>query len=159
MNKHIKIIIAQVIFLAIISSAVYLIYPKTNVEVDGTIVNFKSINANVVVISENPDFSNPYYLDMTRRKIISFDLEPGTYYWKASNNYIEGLKKELKIESEIGMEIKRGGEGEARLENIGNVKINITKSDDGIMVGHIILSPDDEEEIEDKGEYTGRQNE
>lgn len=145
---------AQVIFLVIVLSVVYLLYPRTNVEVDGNAIDFTSINANVIMISENPDFSNPRYLDVSKEKNVSFNLRPGTYYWKAYNNYIEGLRNEFKIESEVGMEIDKE---ESDLINIGNVKINVTKTDEGIMIGHIILEPNESEKIEDKGEYTGRQ--
>jgi len=38
-------------------------------------------------------------------------------------------------------------EDEDELVNIGNVKINVTKSKSGVMVGHIILEPEESEEI------------
>ena len=146
----------QAIFLVIVLIAVYFLYPKTNIELDSTLVSFGSINANVIIISENPDFSNPRYFEI-ENKNISFNLEPGTYYWKADNGIIEGLKKEFTIESEVGIGINRS-ENESELVNVGNVKINITKTEEGIMVGHIILEPDESEKIEDKDEeYTGRQ--
>lgn len=158
MNKHIKIIMVQGIFLAVALIALYLLYPKINVDIDGTLVRFSSINANVVIISENPDFSNPRYLELGERKNITFDLRPGTYYWKASNNLIEGLEKEFTIESEVGMKVDIKEGNESKLVNIGNVKLNVTKNKEGMMVGHIILEPEESEEIENSGEYTGRQN-
>lgn len=152
------IIIMQAIFLVGAAFALYFLYPKINVDVEGTLVNFNSINANVIIISENPDFSNPRYLDIVEGKNISFDLYPGTYYWKAANNLIEGLSKKFTIKSEVGMKIdKDKEENESELVNIGNVKINITKGEGGIMVGHIILEPNQSEKIEDSGKYTGRQ--
>ena len=117
-----------------------------------------SINANAIILSENSDFSNPRYLDLSERKNISFNLKPGKYYWKADNFIIEGLKKEFTIESEVGLNINRV-ENRTDLVNIGNVKINITKDDEGIIVGHVILGPEESEKIEDSGEYTGRQTE
>lgn len=164
MNKHIKIVLVQVIFLVLVAVVLYAAYPKASINIKGTLVNFKSINANVVIISENPDFSNPRYLDFEGRKNMTFDLKPGTYYWKASNDLIEGLKNEFTIESEVGMKIdikeeRRKEEGnESRLVNIGNVKLSVTRNKDGMMVGRIILEPNESEEIENSGEYTGRQN-
>jgi len=158
MSKH-KIIIMQAIFLVAVLTAVYLLYPKTNIEVNGDLVKFGSINSNVIIISENPDFSNPRYLDLEESKEISFNLEPGTYYWKSDNGIIEGFKKEFTIESEVGMKINRNKSEEindADLVNIGNVKINVTK-EGGTMVGHIILEPEESEGIEDLGKYIGRQ--
>lgn len=156
MNKHIKIVIVQAIFIIAFLVAIYLLYPKIDLNVDGNLVNFNSINANVIIISENPDFSNPRYLDFERRKNISFNLNPGTYYWKATNNLIESFKSKFTIESEIGMEIDKR-ENESELVNIGNVKINVTKSKEGTMIGYIILEPNESEQIEDSGNYTGRQ--
>ena len=152
--KHIKIIIGQVIFLALVLAIVYVLYPKTNLEVNGNFVNFRTINANVIIISKNPDFSNPLYIDI--EKNISIELNPGTYYWKSSNDYIESLKNKFTIELEVGMKIE-SGENESELVNVGNVKINVTKSKEGVMIGHIILEPEQAEEIEDSGEYTGGQ--
>ena len=41
--------------------------------------------------------------------------------------------------------------------NVGNVKINVTKNEEGILIGYVTLEPDELKEIEDKGEYMGRQ--
>jgi len=155
-KRHFKIIAVQMIFLLGVALAVYFLYPRTDVSIDGTVVKFKSINANVIIISENPDFSNPRYLDFEERKNISFSLKPGTYYWKASNGYIEGLKKEFTIDSEVGLKIDVAENG-TKLANIGNVKLNVSKNSEGMMVGHIILEPEEEKEIDNSGEYAGRQ--
>jgi len=112
----------------------------------------------VIIISENPDFSNPIYLNVSEKNNVSLILEPGKYYWKADNFIIQGLKNEFIIESEVGLGINRI-ENETDLVNIGNVKINVTKSDNGIMIGHVILEPDESEKINDSGDYTGRQTE
>ncbi len=158
MNKQIKIITMQAIFLAVVLIALYLLYPKTSVNVEGDVINVNSINAEVIIISENPDFSNPKFIGLEKNKNVSFNLGPGTYYWKASNNFIEGLKNEFIIESEVGMEIERK-ENESELVNVGNVKINVTKSEEGVFIGHIILEPNETEKIEDEAEekYVGRQ--
>ena len=157
MNKHIKIILLQMIFLVGVFIAIYFAYPKTELEVEGNFVKFKSINSNVIIISENPDFSNPRYLEVGKGENLSFNLKPGTYYWKASNGIIEGLKNKFTIQSEVGLGIEHE-ENETKLVNIGNVKINITKNKRGVMVGHIILEPNESEKIEDSGKYIGRQN-
>ena len=92
---------------------------------------------------------------MNERDKISFNLKPGKYYWKANNQILSGFKNYFEIKSEVGMKINR--DDEAELENIGNVKINVNKNNEGIMIGHIILEPDETEKIEDKGEYVGRE--
>ena len=160
MNKHIKIIIFQGIFLLLVLGVLYFLYPKTSIELTENLVNFKTINANVIIISENPDFSNPRYLEVEKGKEISFSLNPGKYYWKSSNGYIEGMKKEFTINSEVGMKINTE-ENESNLVNIGNVKISVRKNNEGVMVGRIILEPDEEQEIENKENetYIGEQEE
>ena len=161
MNKHIKIIAIQAVFLIVVLVGLYFIYPKASMELQGNSVNLKSINAHVIVLSENPDFSNPRYLEINEGENISFNLNPGTYYWKSDNGMIQGMKNKFTIESEVGLGINRENEtGESDLVNIGNVKINVTKSKEGVMVGHIILEPEKSEKIEDTNEeYVGRQNE
>ena len=151
MGKHKKMLIIEAIFLIVIIVAAYVFYPRINLEVTGNRVNFKTINANVIVLSNNPDFSNSKFIDL--EKTNSFDLNPGQYYWKASNGLINGLKKEFIIGSEVGMKIEREGE-EPNLVNVGNVIVNVTKTKDGIFVGHVILEPDDSEEIEDEANIT-----
>lgn len=159
-KKHVKIIVvSQIILLAAALIAMYFLYPRTDFTLEGTLVRFSSLNANVIIISENPDFSNPRYLDFGERNNLSFDLKPGKYYWKASNNFIEGLKKEFVIQSEVGMKVDiKEGTNQTRLANIGNVKINVTKNKQGMMVGYIILDANQSEEIENSGIYTGREN-
>lgn len=165
MNKHMKIILIQAVFLIGILIVLYMLYPKASFELTGDVVNFKAENANLIIISENPDFSNPRYLEIGKDKNVSFNLPPGIYYWKSSNGIVEGLKHEFKIESEVGLKINRNkdenSENESELVNIGNVKINVTKTKEGVMVGHIILEPDESEEITDNPDekYTGEQRE
>lgn len=157
MNKHKIIIGVQIIFLILIGIVIYLLYPRADVSVNGDFVRFNSINANIIAISENPDFSNARYLDLNEKKNLSLNLKPGKYYWKSDNGMIESLKHEFVINSEVGLGIERN-ESESDLVNIGNVKINITKNEKGVMVGHIILEPEQSEKIEDKDEqYLGRQ--
>jgi hypothetical protein len=155
-NKHKYMIIGQVVFLVLVLAAVYYLYPKTNVNVSGNFVRFDSINANVIIMSDNPDFSNPRYIDTSELKNFTLNLVPGTYYWKSDNGIIEGISHKFVIESDVGLKINRS-ENETDLVNIGNVKINVTKDDKGILVGHVILEPDETDEIPDSGNYTGRQ--
>ena len=163
MNRYVKIITMQAIFLIVVFSVIYALYPKTSMELSGNVVNFEAENANLIIISENPDFSNPRYIDMSENKNAIFELPSGTYYWKSSNKFIQGLENKFTIDSEVGLKINRNEskDNESEIENIGNVKVNITKTKEGIMVGHIILEPEQAEKITDKEdeEYAGRQTE
>lgn len=148
-------IIGQVLFLTMFLSLVYFYYPKTSVDVNGNIVKFSSINSKVIEISENPDFSNSRYIDLEELNNKPLRLDPGVYYWRSDNGLIQSIKNEFIIDSEVSLGINR--ENGTRIENLGNVKINITKGEDGVMLGHVILEPDESQEIEDKGVYKGRQ--
>lgn len=155
-NKHLKIIGLQVMFLALVGIALFVLYPSADMELYGNRVAFKSINANVIAFSANEDFSNPRYLDFNNVSNLSFELTPGKYYWKASNGIISGRVNEFEILSNVGLEIDRSNV-DANLTNIGNVKIKVTKGEGGQMIGHIILGPDESERIEDEGKYIGEQ--
>ena len=150
-----KIIIGELVFLILIITAIYVFYPKVDYDINGEVIRFNSINSDVVIFSESPDFSNPRYINFENEETY-VRLDPGKYYWKAANNFVKGFKNEIEIDSEVGLEIDRDDE-DAEIKNIGNVKINITKTDDGITIGHIILDPLESEKIEDIGEYTGRE--
>jgi len=154
--NHKKIISAQAVFLVAAFIVIYMLYPKVNFELQGNVVKFDSINSNLIVLSENPDFSNPRYIEINKEENISFKLKPGKYYWKAENSLITGLRNEFEINSKVGLGIKR--ENESELVNLGNVKINVTKTKQGKFVGYIILEPNQSKPIEDKREkYVGRQ--
>ncbi len=159
MNKHRKIIVVQLIFLAVVFIVLYVLYPKADINISGNVVSFDSANAETIIISENPDFSNPRYIDIEEKGNLSFNLPPGTYYWKTTNGIIQGIEHELIINSEVGMKISRDESNESKLVNIGNVKVNVTKNQKGVMVGHIVLEPNQSKEIQDKEDekYTGRQ--
>ncbi|MDO8508516.1 MAG: hypothetical protein Q7S27_02410 [Nanoarchaeota archaeon] len=151
--NHKLFIIAQGTFIAIFLIAIVIFYPRASLELEGNKVSFKAINANVIILSSNPDFSNPRYVDI--KENVSFNLRPGVYYWKAGNGIIEGFSEEFKIDSEVGLQILEKKDGE-ELKNVGNVKVNVTKNKDGSFVGHIILEPEESEKIKE-GEYVGRE--
>lgn len=155
--RHKWFILGQLILVALFLVAVFILYPRANLELNGNTVRFSSGNAKLIIISNNPDFSNSRYIDMND-SAISFNLKPGTYYWKASNDIIEGFSDKFTIDSDIGLQIIEKG-GNYTLKNVGDVKINVSRTKDGGFVGRIILEPDDISDIENKGIYTGRQDE
>lgn len=151
-----KMIITEVILILLIVIMIYILYPKIDYSISGEVVRFTSENSDLMIFSENIDFSNPKYVNFENNKAI-VKLEPGKYYLKAANNFVKGFVKVIEINSKVGLGINRDESDEVEIENIGNVKINITKTEEGITVGYIQLSPSDSEEIEDDGLYTGRE--
>lgn len=131
MKSHFKIIIGQAIFLVLALIVIYILYPKANIEVLDNNVKFNSINANVILISDKPDFSNARYIDFSKEKNYSFNLSSGKYYWKSDNGIISGISHNFIINSSNNSD----------LEEIGDVKINISNKN-GVMVGHIVLEPE-----------------
>ena len=150
---HKKIIILQAVFIAIALLVLYFLYPKTKAEISGNAIIFDNDNAKFLIISENSDFSNARYIEISGN--LSLSLKPGAYYWKTTNGIIESIAKKLVIESEVGIKIENS-ENESQIVNIGNVQLNVTKNKDGTMVGNIILEPEEKEKIENL-DYTGRQ--
>jgi hypothetical protein len=148
-----KTIIIQVVALVLVFGIIYLLYPKTSLEVTGNVVNFQESSAKIIIISQNPNFENAQYYSLNEsNKII---LEPGHYYWKASNSYLTGFKGEFDIDSTVGLEIQN----ESDLVNVGDVKLKVTKDENGQMVGEIVLEIGENEMINNSGVYTGRQDE
>jgi|TARA_Y100000310_G_scaffold271999_1_gene286748 hypothetical protein len=150
-----KIVVGQIAFLLILFSLIYFLYPRVGMEVEGDLVRFNSINSNVIIMSKNPDFSNSKYVNLEDKEVL-VKLKPGKYYWKSANNLIKSFVKEIDIDSEIRLRINEKN-GDKELQNIGNVKLNITRGENGALVGNIILDTEQFEMIEDKGEYIGGQ--
>lgn len=150
MLNHKIIIIMQIIFVAVALLALYILYPKAKAEISGNAIVFDNENAKFLIISENKNFENAGYIEISDN--LSLSLKPGTYYWKTSNGIIESIAKKIVIESEVGMKI----ENESEIVNIGNVQLNVTKNKEGIMVGNIILEPEQKEKIENL-DYIGGQ--
>src|SRR3989344_3973072 len=153
--RHKLFISLQLVFVVLILAGAFIFYPRAEMNLNGNKVEFKSINANVVILSSSPDFSNPRYVDLNDS--IAFNLKPGTYYWKVGNGILESFSDEFKIDSEVGLQILEKN-GSYELKNVGDVKLNVTKTKDGRFVGHVILGPEEGESVENEGVYIGGQN-
>lgn len=156
-RNGIVIILVQVLFICLVLVVLYFLYPNVDVSVSGDFVKFYSDDDSIIEISMTEDFSDPRYLDMANFSNVSFDLEPGTYYWRSYNGLIKGRINQFTIESVVGLGIE--GEGnDTNLINIGNVRLNVTKNKDGQMIGRIILDVEGGVNIENEGEeYIGGQ--
>lgn len=149
-----KFILAQLALLLVVAIAIFAIYPRADFSLNGNQVAFRPISANVIVLSESPDFSNPRYLDIEEDVLLR--LEPGKYYWKADNGLIEGFGNEFVIDSEVGLELVDGEDGKV-IKNVGDVLLKVEETEDGGFVGHVSLSPNEEREVSGKGLYKGGQ--
>ena len=153
--KHLPILVVQLLFLIVVGILLYYFYPHVDPTINGNIILFNSDNSDTIIFSKNPDFSNPKYVYFEDGKDVYVQLEPGIYYWKSSNNKLSGFENKIVILSESSLIIDRNND--TVLENVGNVKLHVTKNEAGIMVGHIILESDEHTKIADSGVYEGRQ--
>lgn len=147
-------IVTQTAIVAIALLSFVFIYPRVTLSINGNTVNFNPVNARTIILSDNPDFMDSRYVDLDSN--VTFNLKPGRYYWKASNGVVSGISKEFIIESEVALKIEEIN-NEKELINVGNVRVNVSRTKEGLFVGNIILEPEEGENI-DGGEYVGRQN-
>ncbi|MEN9626397.1 MAG: hypothetical protein RL557_725 [archaeon] len=146
------LVLGQIAFIMIVAGALYFVYPHVDYTLSGNVVHFNSENSHILIFSQSPDFSNPKYVNFDEGGYLK--LNAGTYYWKPANSFVTGFSKSFTIDSEAVLELRRDN-GDISMKNIGNVKINITKSEGGLMVGHIILEPEQSDITEDTGTYVG----
>jgi hypothetical protein len=130
----------QGIFLAFIFGGIFYFYPRTSMEIEGSKVSFSSVNSNVIIISKNSDFSDSRFLDLKEEKNISFNLEPGRYYWKSSNSVLESFSNEFVLD-----EHENESEHQEGIITT-DVKLKITKDEDGVLTGEVIFKPENEQE-------------
>ncbi|MGV8151442.1 MAG: hypothetical protein ACP5OG_00010 [Candidatus Nanoarchaeia archaeon] len=126
--KH-KIIILQGIFLLIVISLIYIIYPKADLNLNGNVIKIQGFNAQGIVISDNPDFENSRYIELNESQEIA--LKPGKYYWKPANEHITGFTQEFEVKIDNSSEFI----------NMENVKVNVKKVN-GVMVGYVVFEPE-----------------
>ena len=156
MRRNIKITGIQVLLLAVLFLGIFMLYPRVDYSLNNNFLHFSSINANVIMISKSPDFNDTRYIDLRSVDDVSINLEPGKYYWKPYNSFIEGRVKEIEIDPFVTLGINDDGENDT-LVNLGNVRLNVTKGKDGKMVGRVILDPEESDTDESADEFIGRE--
>ncbi len=153
MKKFVMSQIGAVIFIIVF---LILLYPRVGIEKNSDIVRFYStlsLMENGIEISKSKDFSNSGVLEVGSEKIVK--LEPGEYYFRPYNKLLRGFVRKLIVDSDVSLTV--GEDYEVR--NVGNVKINVKRTNDGNYVGVVQLSPN-EGFLEDQSgvDYEGRQD-
>lgn len=154
-----KIIIAEALF--VFGVFVYLYFsmaPEAISPISGqTILEpdfvFEIGNGEEILISKDSEFENLIVL----KEGSELDLPPGTYYWKVKNWLREGGVNSFTIESNVGLNLRRGNEKD-RLENAGNVPVDITKKKGGITTEIPIEVGKSLEVEKDNSTYEGAQD-
>lgn len=156
-RNHHYFIIGQIVFLLFIGGLLYYNYPHVDYVVNGNVVKFSSLNSDTIIISTSEDFSAPRYITFEKKDVF-VNLEPGVYYWKPVHSFMKGWTGIIEIPPEVGVVLNNNqNNSNATIENVGNVKIKVSKTQDGVMVGHIILEPEENESVENKGRYKGEE--
>ncbi|MBU0959702.1 MAG: hypothetical protein KKB31_07185 [Nanoarchaeota archaeon] len=115
--------------------------------------SFEVENGEEVWVSIDVVFSNPIVL-----KEGSFvDLPPGTYYWKVKNWLRESEVQTFVLESNVGLNLIVGGE-KNKIENVGNVDLEVTEKNAGIT-SSFGLGSGDSADVSKDSELEGKQNE
>jgi hypothetical protein len=158
-NLEKKILIAEGIFVAGIF--VYLFFsmsPAAVSPIAGKVVSdpdfvFEIKNGDQVMVSVDQQFTNPILL----KEGADVTLPPGTYYWKVKNWLKESPVYSFTIESNVGINLRQG-QDQNRLENAGNVGVDVTK-DKGGITSNIPLDPGKSTTVpKDGSSYQGKQN-
>jgi len=168
-----KILIAEGIF--IFGVLIYLFFstaPNQISPLQGmTIIEpdfvFEIKNGEEVVISTDENFTAPIIFGQDS----DFNLPPGTYYWKVKSKskicmfpllcsekskFRESKVKSFTIQGHVSLGLKEEGEN-YELQNSGNVELNVTK-DNGGLITSMILDVGQLKQVEkDDSSYEGRQ--
>ena len=160
MNKTKKIVIAEGIF--IVGVLVYLFFSTTPTQIfplhGMTIIEpnfvFEIENGEQVIISVNEQFTNLIILEKDSDVI----LPPGLYYWKVKSRFRESEVRNFTIQTHVALNLKEKGEN-YKLENKGNVDLNVTRKKSGLTTGIILEIGESEEVKKDDSKYEGKQNE
>jgi len=149
-------LIAEAVFIFGVLIYLYLSMNPTAISpISGqTILNpdfvFEVQNGEEVLISTNLNFDNSIVL----KEGSEADLPPGIYYWKVRNWLRESKVQSFTIQSNVGLNLRRGSEKDL-LENAGNVPVDVTKKKGGITTG-IPLDVGESKDVEkDNSSYEG----
>lgn len=151
-----KILIAEAVL--VLGVFVYLYFsfsPHTYAPVSGQTIFepdfvFEIGNGEEIIVSRTPDFANPIIL----KEGSEVDLPVGTYYWKARNWLKESEVNTFTIESNVGLNLRAGYEKD-RIENSGNVDIQVNEKKSGTITG---VGVGDSIEVNKSGEYEAKQD-
>lgn len=157
-NLEKKIILAEaVLVLGILiflffSTAPSHIYPLQGMVVSEPDFVFEIENGEEVVLSVDKSFANPIVL----KEGADITLPPGEYYWKVRSKLRESDVKTFKIQGRVGLDLKEKEEN-YELQNSGNVGLDVTKENEGVISSMTIDVGENKIVEKDNSKYEGRQ--
>ena len=128
------------------------IAPTGDIITDNFTFEFK--NARELLISTNPEFTNPIIL----KKDFKINLPPGTYYWKVRGLIRESEVRNFTIKTRAEF-ILNESKTRYKLTNLGNVILNITEKSHNKTIGELIINVGESKEVEKKNQtsFEGKQ--
>ncbi len=153
-----RVLIVEAIF--VVGILVYLffstmpsqIYPLDGMTIIKPNFNIEIENGEEVLLSLDEDFTNPIIL----KENSEINLPLGIYYWKVRNKFRESEVRTFTIEGHVGLDIKERPEN-YELQNSGNVDLNVTRKNEGVVSNMEIDVGKSEEVEKDDSKYEGRQ--
>lgn len=129
------------------------IYPLHGMTISNEDFLFEIENSEEVIVSANVNFTN----FITLKKGEEITLPPGTYFWKLKGLILDSEVRNFTIQSEAALSLREKGEL-YKIENSGNVDLNLTKKQgDKITIATILSIGESEEFEKDNSTYTGEQ--
>ena len=159
--KNKKILAIDLILIAGSLIAVYILVsyykpvalsPSDNL-VSREAVLFEFSNGNEVWLDDNLEFTSP--MKISAQDDLVINLKPGHYYWKVIGELGSSDVRELTIESEINLKLRKSGEG-FEVVNAGNIELSVDVYEYGKLKENVILGVD---ESVSGDKFVGRQNE
>ncbi len=157
-KKTKRILIAEAVFIAgvliylFFSTAPNQIYPLHGMTVIEPDFVFEIEHGEEVLISIDEEFTSQIIL--TENSEIN--LPPGVYYWKVKSGFRESEVKNFTIQGHVALNIKERNES-YRVENEGNVDLNVTRENKGFTTDIVIGIGESEDMEKDNSSYKGRQ--
>ncbi len=129
------------------------IYPLHGMTISNSDFLFEIANSDEIILSPDKDFLNSMFLKEGDEII----LPPGTYFWKVKGMLKDSGIKNFTIQSEVSLVLKEK-DGSYHLQNLGNVDLNVTKTQgDKITLGTILRVGEIQEFEKEEAVYEGGQ--
>lgn len=138
--------------LLLVASLVGYTQPKLIAPVDELVTANSSVlfafeKGDVILIDDNLDFSSPEKIYVEDNLVIN--LEPGVYYWRVENALDRSEIRQITIESEVDLKIRRSNSMNETYEivNAGNTVLNVDIYKYGKLSGNTVLEVDEGKKV------------
>lgn len=124
------------------------LFPLSGMTILENSFDFNIQNGDEVLISTDVDFSSPMKL-FVGDKIF---LEPGLYYWKVRNKFLESEIRNFTIQERVQLDII---EGKNTLFNSGTVDLSVKEEKEDGIENNFVLKVGESVSLENDTDYQG----